>query len=355
MLLRPSRRQMMALAAVSALGACERPRAEASPLDARLKDVSPTAVGVSVMTDQLSEMAYVDLLTRHFNQITPEWEMKMEAILGPDGGLDFAAADRLAEFARARGLKLHGHALVWYSQEPKAYRLFDGDRPRMTDALKGYIRAVAGRYRGLARGWDVVNEPVSEEGGGYRDCVWRRTFGMDYVRLAFEWTREADPDAVLFLNDYNLEYKPAKLDSFQRLVESLLKAGAPLSGLGAQTHLLADIEPRQAGRAIRELAKFGLPIHVSELDVSTRQVGARLPGGPSLLDLQARTVDAVARAYLDLPVRQQYALTVWGLRDRDSWLRRPPYDGDGSDTPLLFDDAGRPKPAFDALARALAA
>jgi endo-1,4-beta-xylanase len=355
MLLRPSRRQMMALAAASALGACERPQAQAQSMDVRLKDVSPFAVGTSVMTDQLDEPAYLALLLRHFSQITPEWEMKMEAILTQDGGLDFTAADRLADFARQRGLKLHATTLVWYSQDPKAFHRFEGDRRRMSEALRGYIHAVAGRYRGVARGWDVVNEPVLEEGGGYRECVWRRNFGMDYVRLAFEWAHEADPEASLFLNDYNLEYKPAKLDSFQRLVESLLKAGAPLTGLGTQSHLLADIDPRQAGQAIRELAKFGLAIHVSELDVSTRQVGVRLPGSPPLLDLQARAVDAIARAYLDLPERQRYGLTVWGLRDRDSWLRRPPYDGDGSDKPLLFDDAGRPKPAFSALARALAA
>lgn len=348
------RRQLLGAAAALAVAACERQPAAAQPvLDVRLRDLSPVPLGNCVMTDQIADPAYADLLLRHFNQITPEWEMKMEAILKDDGTFDFAAADAIAAFARDKALRLHGATLVWYSQDPKAFHPLDGYRDRMAGAYRNYILAVAGRYRGQAVGWDVVNEPVSEEGGGYRECIWRRNFGMDYVRMAFEHAREADPNAILFMNDYNLEYKPAKLDSFQRLVESVLKSGAPLTGLGTQTHLAADVAPAEAGKAIRELAKFGLPIHVSEIDISTRQVGARLPGGPSLLDMQARTVEAIAGAYLDLPQAQRYALTFWGLRDKDSWLRRPPYDGDGSDKPLLFDDAGRPKPAFSALAGAL--
>lgn len=355
----PPRRQVLAGAAALALSAChERPAVAQAPAPApavRLREISPIPLGNCVMTDQIADPAYAELLLRHFSQITPEWEMKMEAILRDDGTYDFTAADAIAAFAQSRALRLHATTLVWYSQDPKAFHPLDGDRSRMGSAYRNYIQAVAGRYRGRAAGWDVVNEPVSEEGGGYRDCIWRRNFGMDYVRMAFEHAREADPHAILFLNDYNLEYKPAKLDSYQRLLEGLLKAGAPVTGLGTQTHLAADIDPAQAGRAIRELSRFGLPIHVSEVDISIRQVARRLPGGPALLDLQARTVEAVVAAYLDLPPAQRYALTFWGLRDKDSWLRRPPYDGDGSDRPLLFDDSGAPKPAFTALAKALQA
>jgi len=112
----------------------------------------------------------------------------------------------------------------------------------------------------------VVNEPVTED-GDLRDCLWRRNLGADYVRLAFEHAAEADPGAALLLNDYNLE-KPRKRAGFLRVAESLLKSGAPLKALGTQSHLSADLPPGQYAAALRELAGLGLPIHVSELDVS---------------------------------------------------------------------------------------
>ena len=141
---------------------------------------------------------------------------------------------------------------------------------------------------------------------------------------AFEHARAAAPEAVLFLNDYNLENIPAKRATFLRLVERLLKAGAPLTGLGTQTHLDIDLPAGQAAAVIRELARFGLPIHVSELDVSLRT-------GDRLLDLRPRAqkieqqtarVAEVAEAFMALPRAQRFAFTVWGLRDADCWLRR---------------------------------
>jgi len=348
----PSRRLL--IGGAMALAACDG-RAEttqALPANAALKALSSAPLGVCLASDQIAEPVIVDLLLRHFDQVTPEWEMKMEAVLKEDGGFDFSLPDRIAGFAKAQGLGLHGHALIWYAQDAPAFKPLEGKGKAFADAYRNYILAVAGRYRGGVRGWDVVNEPISEEGGGYRDCTWRKNLGMDYVRLAFEHAREADPAAVLFLNDYNLEAKPAKLDTFLRLTESLLKGGAPLGGLGTQTHVSADSPRGEIARSIKALASFGLPIHISEVDVSTRQLRSRLPR-PDVLGDQSRVVEEIAQAFFDLPQRQRYALTFWGLRDRDSWLRRPPY-ADG-DKPLLFDDAGRPKPAFEALGRTLVA
>jgi endo-1,4-beta-xylanase len=274
--------------------------------------------------------------------------MKMERILADDGSLGFDAADQIADFCRANGLALHGTTLVWYAQKPAAFEALAGDRAAFEAKLHDYVLAVAGRYRGLARGWDVLNEAVAEDGAGYRGGIWESALGPDYARLAFELAREADPDAVLFLNDYNLELMPAKLDSFQRLLESLLRAGAPVTGIGTQSHIRADTPPGQAGVAVRALARFGLPIHVSELDISTRPTGFSL-GGPGALQAQARVAAEIAEAFLSLPQRQRYAFTVWGVRDRDSWLRNASGGGDPNDQPLLFDDVGQPKPALSAV------
>ncbi len=349
----PGRRAFLKSAcAAVALSACQaRPDLSAAAVHApgaALKDVLACPAGVCATAAELTDPDFTTLLLSQFNQITPEWEMKMERLLADDGSWRWDAADAIADFVRVHRLRLHGTTLVWYAQKPPSFARLDGQGSAFAEAYRHYILTVAGRYRGLAAGWDVLNEPVAEDGDGYRDSLWRRNLGMDHARLAFVHAREADPDALLFLNDYNLETNPKKLDAFQRLLEGLLKSGAPVTGLGTQTHLSADTPPGQAGRAITALARFGLPIHVSELDVSTRATGV-IPPRADVLRQQARVVGEVADAFFALPAAQRYAFTVWGLRDRDSWLRQPPNAGDGTDRPVLFDDQGRAKPAFDAV------
>ena len=354
----PTRRALVQTGLAAALAGCGERRVQASQPRRRrpvsLKAVADCPVGTCLATPNLQDPDFVALALRHFSQITPEWEMKMERVLGEDGGFNFDAADVLAQFCTRNGLRLHGTTLVWYAQDPIAFHRLADDRRAFENGYRNYITAVVGRYRGLARGWDVLNEAVAEQGDGYRGGIWETALGPDYARLAFEISREADPDALRFINDYNLETNPAKLDAFQRLLEGLLRAGAPVSGIGTQTHLSIDMPPGQAGRAIKALASFGLPIHVSELDVSTRARGWFKGADPDRLEKQARVVGEVAEAFMALPSAHRYAFTVWGLRDKDSWLRRGPDKGDGSDEPLLFDDRGVAKPAFDTLCQALA-
>ena len=351
----PSRRTLLASGLAATLAACDsRAAAPRAARDAApLKAIAAFPVGACVMTAQLAEPAFTGLLTRTFSQITPEWEMKMEAILKDNGGFDFARADAIAAFAADNHLRLHGHALIWYAQAPAAFARIAGSKARFGAAFDAYIRTVAGRYAGRVSGWDVVNEPVAEDGEGYRDSLWRSELGMDYVARAFHAARTAEPTAPLFLNDYNLETNPKKRARFLRLAETLLKDGAPLGGLGTQSHLDIGVQPGAVRGAIRDLATLGLPIHVSELDVSTRGERFALLGPAERLARQAQLVGEAGEAFAALPAAQRYAITVWGVRDRDSWLRRGDEAHDGSDQPLLFDGAGRQKPAYRALAQAL--
>lgn len=338
-----------------ALAACGPKPAPAAPAALQpLKSAAPFPVGSEIESSQLDEPAAVALILRNFSQVTPNIELKMEKILREDGSFDFSGGDRIADFARANRLRLHGHNLIWYTYRPDAFARVS-DQGAFARAYANYITAVAGRYSGRCVGWDVVNEPVAEDGEGYRECLWRERFGMDYVARAFHLAREADPHAVLFLNEYNLESLPKKRASFMRLVEQLLRAGAPLGGIGTQTHLGYDQSPEILAPAIRDLASFGLPIHVSELDVTTRGKPLDLAPVAVRLERQARLVGAAMEAFTALPARQRYAFSLWGVRDRDSWLTKPELKGDPTDRPLLFDDAGRPKPAAAALVAALRA
>ncbi len=356
--LRLSRRALLG-APLALAGAC---RAQGSPQAAEadvplgplpsLAGLAPFPVGTCAMTEQMADPQFADLLKGNFSQLTPEWEMKMEAILKPDGSLDFSAADAIAAVAASNGLGLHATTLIWHEQNPQALARLDGDRPRFKAAYRDYILKVAGRYRGAARGWDVVNEPVRNDSGGYYESLFSRNLGDAHIPDAFFLAREADPTAVLFLNDYNLELMPDKRVLFMRLAERVLKTGAPLGGLGTQTHLTASTRPGLVAAALKDLASLGLPIHVSELDVST-QMGTYLGVSQAeRLQRQAALVGETVEAFLALPAAQRYALTVWGVRDKDAWKARPP--NDGADQPLLFDSQGRPKPAARAFAAALA-
>jgi endo-1,4-beta-xylanase len=350
---RPPRRALLTagLALPAALAAC-RDRAQALPAPVRvppLKSAAPFPVGAAISVEGLEDAGYQEVLLANFSQVTADWEMKMEQILQPDGTFSFAKADLIAAYAREHGLRLHGHNLIWFIYSPAAFAALAHDRAAFERAYGNYILAVAGRYAGQAVGWDVVNEPVAEDGEGYRDCLWRRVFGMDYVPIALEYARQADPNAVLFLNDYNLESNPKKRATFLRLVEDLQKRGAPLGGLGTQTHVQADLAPGAITAAVRDLASTGLKIHISEFDVTLQH--PRLLSRGAKLEAESRLAGEAAEALAALPSAQRYAFTTWGVRDKDSWLRHAPNAGDGTDAPLFFDDLGQAKPAAAAFVR----
>jgi endo-1,4-beta-xylanase len=351
----PARRSV--LAGALALSACGKPATSASvtpaPAPARsLKEAAPFPVGCAVTAAYLADPAYAALLTRHFSQLTPEWEMKMEYILQADGGMRFDAPDAIAAFARARGMRLFGHNLVWYAQGSPAFERLTGKAFART--YRNYIVAVAGRYRGVASGWDVVNEAVNEDGSGLRDCLWSQRLGqIDYMVRAFDHAAEADPAAQLFINDYNLESLPKKRAQFMRMVETLLKRGCKLGGLGTQTHIDIDLPKGAVAAALKDLATFGLPIHLSELDIATHAKKIDLRSGEERLRLQAAQARDAAEAFMALPAKQRFAFTVWGLRDKDSWLRGP-NGSSPQDSPLLFDDTGVGKPALAAVIEAFA-
>jgi endo-1,4-beta-xylanase len=304
------------------------------------------------MSGQFDDADWRRVALTHFSQFTPEWEMKMEAILRPDRSLDFTLADKCADFATDNGLRLHGHTLIWYSQGADAFAGLD--RKTFATDYDRYIREVAGRYRGRTVSWDVVNEAVAEDGDGLRHHHWSETLGdIDHIRRAFDVTRETDPEAVLFLNDYNLENLPRKGATFLNLVEQLLKAGTPLGGIGTQSHLDIALPEGQISAFMREAAGFGLPIHVSELDASLRSDGpVDLRSAAERQAQQSARVTELTEAFMALPPAQRYAFTIWGARNTDSWLRRGDRD-DGRDSPLLFDASGMATPMYDAVAGAL--
>ena len=159
----------------------------------------------------------------------------------------------------------------------------------------------------------MVNEPVAEDGDGLRDSLWSRTLGdLDHIVRAFDHAAEADPNAVLFINDYNLESRPKKRAAFMRLVEGLLKRGCKIGGLGTQTHIDIDLPKGAVAAPLKDLASFGLPIHLSELDISTNMKRVDVRSVDERLRLQAGQAAEAAEAFMALPARAALRLHPLG-------------------------------------------
>jgi endo-1,4-beta-xylanase len=322
-----------------------------------LRDLSDLPIGVCFNPDFTGDPGYTGLVARQFSQLTPEWNFQMPAVLQPDGSYDWSRADQIVDFARAHGQRIHATSLVWYEMDDTPlFRALDGQPDAFAAAYRGYIMTIVGRFRGAAGSWDVINEAVTEQGDGLRDSLWSRNLGPeDYMVRAFDLAAEADPDAILFINDFGLELVPDKRATFMRLVDRLRARGCKVGGVGTQTHLNVDVRPGMVTAALNDLASLGLPIHISEFDVGFGPARASALTTDQKLGVETELAAETIAAFLALPRPLQYAFTTWGARDRDSNLNRPNFGGDGTDMPLLFNDEGAPKPAFWAIADRLAA
>jgi endo-1,4-beta-xylanase len=266
-----------------------------------------------------------------------------------------------------------GHVLVWHEQTPSL--VFEGapgatlDPKLLLSRLRAHVQTVVGRYRGRVQAWDVVNEAF-EDDGTWRKTPWYATLGEEYVARAFEFAHEADPEAQLYYNDYNL-WKTAKREAAVRLVTSLRERGIRIDGIGEQGHwLLDDPPPEDIEAAIVDLAKTGRQISITELDVDPlprpeeligADVSKRVELTPELDPypdgLPESLQQRLAQRYADIfgifvRHRAVSRVTFWGVTDADTWLNNWPVRG-RTNHPLLWDRQGRPKHAFDAVVEVL--
>jgi len=310
------------------------------------------------------------LIKAQFNTISPENVLKWERIHPQPDSFDFSPADNYVEFGQQNHMFIIGHTLVWHSQVPK-WVFEDGkgnpvSRKVLLQRMRHHIMAVVGRYKGRINGWDVVNEALNED-GSLRQSPWLKIIGDDYMEKAFRYAHKADPKAQLYYNDYSLENE-AKRKGALELVRKLQAKGVPITGVGLQDHVSLDSpSTEQIDTTIREFAKLGVKVMITELDVDllpwpgsnlTADVSLRAAADPKLNPyangLPDEVQQALSKRYADL--FGTYAkhcgtvtrVTFWGVTDKESWKNDWPIRG-RTNYPLLFDRNAQPKPAFDAV------
>lgn len=306
-----------------------------------------------------------NLALAQFNSITPEYELKPDQIAPTEGVYNFVEADRIVNWAIDNGKEVRGHALVWHEATPSYF--YEGSRNQIRARLETYISTVVEHFRDRIQIWDVVNEVTSVDLfngnagiGPDRRTPWFDAVGnADYIDWAFQAARAADPNAQLFLSDYETE-TPRKRDWMIDIVRRLRSRGIPIDGVGHQFHLGLNTDPNQALAAIDAVDNefAGLINHVTELDVSfytdpgscwSSQTNCQADVGETAPDSMLASQATLLRALFDgLKLRSSVeTVSLWGVRDGDSWLNLAPVPRNNH--PLLFDRSGNPKPALRAI------
>jgi endo-1,4-beta-xylanase len=366
-----------ALAALLALGACTGPAkpgptggtfpgpdgAPSTPSVVTLRGVAPKGllVGSSVVggghlagtvdTQPLqTDAAYRELLGTQFSSLTPENALKWDNVEPVRDQYDFAAGDAIVAFAQQHGEQVRGHNLMWYRSNPAWLTKGSFSADELRQILHDHISAVVGRYKGKIAAWDVVNELFDQNGRLQPGNPFTDQLGVGIVADAFRWAHEADPAAVLYINDFNVETSATKRAAYLDLVRQLKGQGVPIGGMGIQSHLSLQTTtfPKDYGKTLKAFGELGVDVAVTELDV-------RMPlhGGQATADqlaTQATWYKQAVQACLAVP--RCVSITMWGVPDTYSWVPKT-YPDQGAAT--VFADDVTPKPAFAAMVTALQA
>jgi len=265
------------------------------------------------------------------------------------GKYDFSEPDYWVKWAETHPVRLHGHCLVYQGAAPDWILNFKGSNDEFEQIIKSHIQTVVGRYKGKIKSWDVVNELINDKDGTMFMRVFRKMYASDaayieFVKHCFQWAHEADPDALLFYNDYNFEIAPAKVEGVIRLVNEFKRTGTRIDGIGTQMHMNINTPDAGIRSSLQRLASTGLLIHISELDIRLNPENLNISFTNQLLAAQSAKFQTVAQTYKQVvPRKQQYGITVWDLSDADSWIVTLLKQ---TDAPSMFSTSYNKKPAF---------
>lgn len=343
---------MKRLISLMMLASCIFPAINAQGLKDAYKEYF--TIGVAVNQRNVTNPEQQALIAREFNSVTAENDMKPQPTEPRQGQFDFTRADRIANFCRQHGIKMRGHCLMWHSQIGEwIYKDEQGNllpKEEFFKRMREHIHTVVSRYKDVVYAWDVVNEAMTDDRNAtdpYRQSQLYQIAGDEFIAQAFRFAREADPNVLLFYNDYN-ETDPVKSKRIFEMVKKMKANGVPIDGIGMQGHYnIYGPKEDEIDAAITLYKQVVKHIHVTELDVrANEEMGGALQfsqEGMEVSDsLKQHLADQYARIFRVLRKHKDVIdnVTFWNLSDRDSWLGARNY-------PLPFDSEYQPKMAYD--------
>ncbi|MDT0687754.1 endo-1,4-beta-xylanase [Autumnicola psychrophila] len=322
-------------------------------------------IGAALNTHQLlgREPQEMEVVKQHFNSIVAENCMKSGRIQPRQGEFDFSISDAFVEFGESNNMHIHGHTLIWHSQTPQWFFVDEeGEKVSkevLIQRMKDHIQTVVGRYKGRVHSWDVVNEAILDD-GSFRESEFYKIIGEDFIKLAFRFAHEADPEAELFYNDYSMS-NPGKRKGVVKMVKKLKKEGIPIDGIGMQGHIgLNHPDIEEFEKSLEAYGALGKVV-ISELDLSVlpsprRDAGANIsdnfeyeekmnPFKEGLSTSVEAQFNERYTAFFKLFLKHQEKIsrvTLWGVNDGNSWKNNWPVEG-RTDYPLLFNRENQPK------------
>ncbi|MBN2636877.1 MAG: endo-1,4-beta-xylanase [Prolixibacteraceae bacterium] len=326
-------------------------------------------IGTAINGRTLNNPRNVEILKKDFNSITAENEFKWSEINPSEGEWRFDFPDQFVKFGEENEMYMIGHCLVWHSQVPRTiFSDASGNRISKEGLLKKmeeHIHTLVGRYKGRIQAWDVVNESITPE--GYRNSQWYSIMGPEFMEHAFRLAHDADPNAHLMYNDYNMD-DPKKRENVVNLVKDYKKKGIPIHGIGMQAHYHLE-EPALSiiEDSIKAYSDLGMKVHLTEMDIDVLpSQGARTAEistnvnyedalNPYTEGLPKEIDDKLTKRYEELfKLCLKYKdsierVTTWGISDDMSWKNGFPVRG-RTNYPLLFDRNLQPKNAYHAIA-----
>lgn len=332
-----------------------------------------TCVGVPHFNGNNTE---TELIKKHFNLLVAENCTKMMYIYRGLNDFNWKEGDDFVRFCQENNKLIRWHNFVWHAQTAPWIFLKEGVPVNMKDffqnninpadyaskeliekRLQHYIQTVCDRYKGKIYSYDVVNECISDKLFALRTredhSLWQEVMGPDYVSKAFLWAREADPDAELVINDYNLETIPQKRQAMFDFVKEQKSKGIPIDTIGLQMHINIFDSVPFIEETIEMFGKLGVNVIVTEMEISLYRFEEK---EKKIIDADLLKVQA-DKYYECFEVFRRQAqkgilkdVVLWGVQDNHSWKNDFPVPGRG-DAPLLFDKDGKPKPCFNAIVK----
>ncbi|MDB4752526.1 endo-1,4-beta-xylanase [Winogradskyella sp.] len=308
------------------------------------------------------------IVSKEFNSISPENSLKWMFVQPEHNQFNFKVADDYVKYGIENNMYVVGHALIWHSQLSEFVSSIE-DKNKFYQVVENHINKLVSRYKNKIDAWDVVNEAFNED-GTLRESVFFNNMGKNYIQEVFKLASQADPNADLIYNDYNL-YKTEKRKAILKMVQSIKSKGVKISGIGVQAHWdLNSPSIKEIEQIILDISNIGCSVSFTELDISVlpspwELVGAEVNQNftqfegdkrmnPYPKDLPEFLSIKLAKRYQDifnLFVKHKDKIsrvTFWGVSDKHSWLNDWPIKG-RTNYPLLFDKNYQTKQAYKSL------